>query len=123
MALQLCHSCQKACDARKCIWVRTLEQYPEGVVRDSKNNIIKCPEYLQDTPETMFRAMSTRQRAQYLGIVEQTYVNYREELSAICRELYVAGHPPLEKGELRWNCKDQQFELHLKGDLKCEKRS
>lgn len=46
--LQKCWSCSKACDIKKCIWVRTLKKTPPGAIKNCKGYIISCPNFEPD---------------------------------------------------------------------------
>lgn len=43
-----CIDCEKSCDIDKCIWVKTLEQMPNGCKLDKSGNIVECPNFVYD---------------------------------------------------------------------------
>ena len=43
-----CIDCLNSCDINKCIWVKTLEQMPNGCKLDKSGNIVECPNFVYD---------------------------------------------------------------------------
>lgn len=71
---QKCWHCIKACNANKCIWVRTCRKYPPGTVIDQEGFITSCPEFEKDK----YYHQTVKELTKKYHITDRTYYRIKK---------------------------------------------